>query len=94
VVKDEVTSNVGNTTEAMSKDDAKTLKATYDFAIHTHGSIGPSCAVAELKDGKLTSWSASQATHALRGQLAAPVCRRLWRAVRASAAASSWPLRP
>jgi hypothetical protein len=64
VVKDEVTSNVGNTTEAMSKDDAKTLKATYDFAIHTHGSIGPSCAVAELKDGKLTSWSASQATHA------------------------------
>ena len=69
VVKDEVTSNVGNTAEAMSKDDAKTLKATYDFAIHTHGSIGPSCAVAEFKDGKLTSWSASQATHALRGQL-------------------------
>ena len=64
VVKDEVTSNVGNTTEAMSKDNAKTLKATYDFAIHTHGSIGPSCTVAELKDGKLTSWSASQATHA------------------------------
>ena len=70
VVKDEVTSNVGNTSEAMGKDDAKTLKATYDFAIHTHGSIGPSCAVAEFKDGKLTSWSASQATHALRGQLA------------------------
>ena len=70
VVKDEVTSNVGNTAEAMGKDDAKTLKATYDFAIHTHGSIGPSCAVAEFKDGKLTSWSASQATHALRGQLA------------------------
>jgi hypothetical protein len=42
VVKDEVTSNVGDTAEAMSKDDAKTLKATYDFAIHTHGSIGPS----------------------------------------------------
>ena len=70
VVKDEMTSNVGNTAEAMGKDDAKTLKATYDFAIHTHGSIGPSCAVAEFKDGKLTSWSASQATHALRGQLA------------------------
>src|SRR5262249_28879179 len=49
---------------------AKTLKATYDFAIHTHGSIGPSCAVAEFKDGKLTSWSASQATHSLRKQLA------------------------
>ena len=42
----------------------------YDFAIHTHGSIGPSCAIAEFKDGKLTSWSASQATHDLRKQLA------------------------
>ncbi|HEY6862219.1 MAG TPA: molybdopterin cofactor-binding domain-containing protein [Pseudolabrys sp.] len=70
VVKDEVTSNVGNTAEAMGKDGAKVIKATYDFAIHTHGSIGPSCAIAELKDGALTSWSASQATHALRKQLA------------------------
>ena len=70
VAKDEVTSNVGNTADAMGKDGAKTLKSTYDFAIHTHGSIGPSCAVAEFKNGKLTSWSASQATHALRAQLA------------------------
>ena len=70
VVKDEVTSNTGNTAEAMAKEGAKSIKATYDFAIHTHGSIGPSCAVAEFKDGMLTSWSASQATHALRKQLA------------------------
>src|SRR5262252_39017 len=70
VVKDEVTSNIGNTAEAMGKAGVKTLKATYDFAIHTHGSIGPSCAVAEFRDGKLTSWSASQATHNLRKQLA------------------------
>ena len=32
--------------------------------------MGPSCAVADFKDGKLTSWSASQATHDLRKQLA------------------------
>jgi nicotinate dehydrogenase subunit B len=70
VAKDETTGNVGNTTETMSKDGVKKLAATYDFAIHTHGSIGPSCAVAEFKDGKLTSWSASQATHNLRKQLA------------------------
>jgi nicotinate dehydrogenase subunit B len=70
VAKDEVTSNVGNTSEALGKDGAKLVKATYDFAIHTHGSIGPSCAIAEFKDGKLTSWSASQATHSLRKQLA------------------------
>ena len=66
VVKDDVTSNVGNTAEAMAKDGAKTVKASYDFAIQTHGSIGPSCAIAEFKDGKLTSWSAAQATHDLR----------------------------
>ena len=70
VVKDEVTSNTGNTAEAMGKDGVKVIKATYDFAIHTHGSIGPSCAVAEFKEGALTSWSASQATHNLRKQLA------------------------
>jgi len=69
VAKDEVTSNVGNAAEALGQG-AKKLDATYDFAIHTHGSIGPSCAVAEFKDGQLTSWSASQATHNLRRQLA------------------------
>jgi nicotinate dehydrogenase subunit B len=70
VAKDEVTSNVGDAEAALGQDGAKALKATYDFAINTHGSIGPSCAVAEFKDGKLTSWSASQATHNLRKQLA------------------------
>jgi nicotinate dehydrogenase subunit B len=70
VAKAEVTGNSGNTAEAMSKEGIKKFNATYDFGIHTHGSIGPSCAVAEFKDGKLTSWSASQATHTLRKQLA------------------------
>jgi nicotinate dehydrogenase subunit B len=70
VAKDDVTGNVGDATAAISKEGVRKLAATYDFAIHTHGSIGPSCAVAEFKDGKLTSWSASQATHNLRKQLA------------------------
>nr|WP_315262738.1 molybdopterin cofactor-binding domain-containing protein [uncultured Limnohabitans sp.] len=49
---------------------AKRIKATYDFAPHTHGSIGPSCAVADVKDGSCTVWSASQATHSLQSELA------------------------
>jgi nicotinate dehydrogenase subunit B len=69
VAKDEETAKVGNSAEALEQG-AKKLSATYDFAIHTHGSMGPSCAIAEFKDGKLTSWSASQATHNLRKQLA------------------------
>jgi nicotinate dehydrogenase subunit B len=67
---DEVTSNVGDSAKALS-DAPKHISATYDFAIHTHGSIGPSCAVVEINDGRLTCWSASQATQTLRRQLAA-----------------------
>src|ERR1700730_1777036 len=70
VAKDEVTGNVGDTLEAMRKGGIKKLSASYDFAIHTHGSVRPPRPVAEFRDGKLTSWSASQATHTLRKQLA------------------------
>jgi nicotinate dehydrogenase subunit B len=70
VIKDDITSDM-RTAEIAPGQEVKRLKATYDFAIHTHGSIGPSCAVAEFKDGKLTCWTASQATHNLRKQLAA-----------------------
>ena len=70
IVKDDVTSNLGDSGRAMSGA-AQRLSATYDFAIHTHGSIGPSCAVAQFEGGRLTCWSASQGTHNLRKQLAA-----------------------
>jgi nicotinate dehydrogenase subunit B len=70
IVKEDVTSDVGQVTAALPQG-ATRLRATYDFAIHTHGSIGPSCSVVEFKDGALTCWSASQGTHALRKQLAA-----------------------
>jgi nicotinate dehydrogenase subunit B len=69
VATDDATSNVGNTAEALERASQR-MKATYNFAMQTHGSIGPSAAVAEFKDGKLTCWTASQATHALRKQLA------------------------
>ncbi len=69
VVSDEVLQTAGDIAQG-EKGAAKTLAATYDFAIHTHGSIGPSCAIANYKDGKLTVWTASQGTHTLRRQLA------------------------
>jgi nicotinate dehydrogenase subunit B len=69
VTKEDVTSNFGDTPSALARS-ARRLKATYDFAIQTHGSIGPSCAVADFRRGKLTCWTASQATHSLRKQLA------------------------
>lgn len=69
IVKDDVTSNIGNV-ETVLAAGGKGISATYDFHIHTHGSIGPSCAISEFRDGKLINWSASQATHNLRKQLA------------------------
>lgn len=70
IARDDVTSLVGTSRAALDAAPSK-LQATYDFAMHTHGSIGPSCAVASLEDGKLTCWTSSQATHDLRKQLAA-----------------------
>src|SRR4029453_16173632 len=69
-VKDDAPSNVGNVAEALAKEGAKVRKATYDFAIHTHGSIGPSCANADFTEGQLTSWAAAQPPPDLRKQLA------------------------
>lgn len=68
-VRDEVFQKVGDTQKAMPSG-TRRLSATYDFAVHTHGSMGPSCSIADYRGGKLTVWSASQATHMLRRQLA------------------------
>ncbi|MGE5095486.1 MAG: molybdopterin cofactor-binding domain-containing protein [Betaproteobacteria bacterium] len=70
VNKTEPFQEVGKPQEAFQAPNARTMSAVYDFASQTHGSLGPSCAVAKYEDGKLTSWSASQATHLLRKQLA------------------------
>ena len=70
VNKDDVSSNVGDAEKALAQA-AKRISATYSFTIHSHASIGPSCAVADFQDGKLTCWSASQGPHDLRTQLAA-----------------------
>jgi CO/xanthine dehydrogenase Mo-binding subunit len=69
VAQVQVTSERGDAAAAIAAA-PKRLAATYDFAIHSHASMGPSCAVAEFERDRLTVWSASQATHNLRKQLA------------------------
>lgn len=69
VGKEEPVIQSGNVAAGLANS-ATRLKATYDFAPHTHGSMGPACAVADFKDGQCTVWSASQATHSLQGELA------------------------
>ena len=69
VAKEEAMIKTGDLAPALAGA-AKRLKATYDFAPQTHGSMGPACAVADVKDGTCTVWSASQGTHSLQAELA------------------------
>jgi CO/xanthine dehydrogenase Mo-binding subunit len=56
----------GNADAALSAA-ADRIEAAFYWPIHTHGSMGPSCAVADMREGGCTVWSASQATHKFRG---------------------------
>jgi nicotinate dehydrogenase subunit B len=49
---------------------AKRVGAEYSRAYLSHAAIGPSCAVAWLKDGRMTVWSHTQGAFPLRGDLA------------------------
>jgi nicotinate dehydrogenase subunit B len=49
---------------------AKTFKATYQWPFQLHASMGPSCAVADVKSNEATIWSATQGSHQLRPTIA------------------------
>jgi nicotinate dehydrogenase subunit B len=51
-------------------DQAKRVIAEYTRSYLSHASIGPSCAVAWLKDNRMTVWSHTQGAFPLRGDLA------------------------
>ena len=48
----------------------KKIGAEFYWPVQSHASMGPSCAIADVRDDKATIWSASQATHAFRGTIA------------------------
>ncbi|MBV9890649.1 MAG: xanthine dehydrogenase family protein molybdopterin-binding subunit [Rhizobacter sp.] len=49
---------------------ATTVAATYQRPYQMHASIGPSCAVARLADGRMTVWTHSQGVYPLRSAIA------------------------
>jgi len=57
-----------------TKGDAATptrrIEASYRRPYQMHGAIGPSCAIAQLKDGTMTVWTHSQGVYPLRKSLA------------------------
>ena len=49
---------------------AKVVKATYHYPYQMHGSIGSSCAVADVQGDKATLWSPTQAVHHMKNTAA------------------------
>ena len=49
---------------------SRTLKATYKTPFQMHGSIGPSCAIADVKRDRATFWSGTQMPHETRRDMA------------------------
>ena len=70
-VADEIISTKGDARATLAAS-AERISGTYYWPLQTHGSMGPSCAVADVQGGKATVWSASQASHRLR-----QICARI-----------------
>ena len=60
--KRQVEKENGNVDEAF-KTAARVIEAEYEWPFQSHASMGPACAVVEIKDGNVTCWSGSQKTH-------------------------------
>jgi nicotinate dehydrogenase subunit B len=63
----------GNIDEAF-KSAAKVIEAEYEWPFQSHASMGPACALVEIKDGQgttqVTCWSATQKSHFVQQGLA------------------------
>jgi nicotinate dehydrogenase subunit B len=60
--KRQVEKEIGNVDEAF-KTATHVIEAEYEWPFQSHASMGPACAVVEIKDGNVTCWSGSQKTH-------------------------------
>jgi len=69
VDRDQALANRGDVNGALSSA-AKQLSATYYWPFQSHASLGPSCAVADVKESGTTIWSAAQNPYGLRANLA------------------------
>jgi CO/xanthine dehydrogenase Mo-binding subunit len=65
---DETLVKKGDARQALAA--ARKVTAEFYWPMQSHGSMGPSCAVADVRGDKATIWSASQATHRFRETIA------------------------
>ena len=69
VARTETMRSVGDATNVLASS-PHVIRASYAWPIQSHASMGPSCAVADIRDGGGTVWTASQGTHRLRKTIA------------------------
>jgi len=69
VRQQQVLAQVGNV-DAAFKTAARTIEARYAWPFQSHAMMGPSCAVADVRDGGATIWSHTQHPHQLREGIA------------------------
>jgi nicotinate dehydrogenase subunit B len=62
VSKRQIEKENGNVDEAF-KSAAKVIEAEYEWPFQSHASMGPACALVEIKDGHVTCWSGTQKSH-------------------------------
>jgi nicotinate dehydrogenase subunit B len=60
----------GDVTAAFQTPGARVVQAEYEWPFQSHASMGPACAIAELKDGACTVWTGSQKPHYVRDGVA------------------------
>ncbi len=53
---------VGNVEDAF-KSAARVIEAEYEWPFQSHASMGPACALVQIKDGNVTVWTGSQKPH-------------------------------
>ncbi len=59
----------GNVDEAF-KSAAKVIEAEYEWPFQSHASMGPACALVQIKEGQVTCWSGTQKSHFVQEGLA------------------------
>jgi CO/xanthine dehydrogenase Mo-binding subunit len=69
VDRDETVVSKGGDPAAGISSAAKQFSATYSWPCQSHASLGPSCALADVREDGATVWTASQGTYGQRAQL-------------------------
>jgi nicotinate dehydrogenase subunit B len=70
VRKRQVEKENGSVDDAF-KNAAKVIEAEYEWPFQSHASMGPACALVEIKDGNVTCWSGTQKSHFVQEGVAA-----------------------